>query len=158
MDERMMDMENYDPAMAKRVWQRVQGKTPQPCDGPSLQALMEDAWEDANVYRQLSRRHRGRIAALFGQLHRQTMEHLRLLKGICSLSDQCAPVFSPTPRRQETEAVLLRRCYGRALQRLNWYGANDADPRYGHILASLIRQTQQHTRLLLQLMSRPGVK
>lgn len=148
-------MENYDPALARRVWQRVQGEAPQPSGSPALQTLMENAWEDANVYRQLSRRHRGRNAALLGQLHRQTMEQLRLLKGICDLSEQCAPSYSTAPRRPEPEGVLLRRCYGRALQRLNWYSAHDSDPRFGHILASLIRQTQQHTRWLLQLMSRP---
>ena len=151
-------MENYDPAMARRVWQRVRGEEPPSTAGPSLQTLMEDAWEDAHRYRNLSRRHRGKIAALYAQLYRQTMEHLRLLKGICALSDQCNPVLSPIQPRQEPEGIVLRRCYGRALQRLSWYTANENDPRYGHILLPLIRQTQQHTRLLLQLMTRPGIK
>ena len=122
-------------------------------NSPSLQNLMEDAWEDGMVYRQLSRRHRGKRAALYAQLHRQTMEHLRILKGVCALTEQCDPVFSPAPPRREPEGVLLRRSYGRALQRLCWYSANENDPRYGHVLAPLIRQTQNHTRLLLQLMT-----
>ena len=151
-------MENYDPAMARRVWQRVRGEEPPSAGGPSLQTLMEEAWEDAQRYRQFSRRHRGKVAALYAQLHRQTMEHLRLLKGVCALSDQCNPVLTSIPPRQEPENIVLRRCYGRALQRLHWYTAKENDPRYGHILLPLIRQTQQHTRLLLQLMTRPGVK
>ncbi len=151
-------MEHYDPEMARRVWQRVQGNTPPVCDGPSLQSLMEDAWEDAKVYRLLSRRHRGRRAALFTQLHKQTVEQLRLLKGICALSNQCSPVLNNALVRQEPENILLRRCYGRALQRLSWYSAKEGDPQFGHTLPPLIRQTQQHTRWLLQLMTRPTGK
>lgn len=151
-------MENFDPAMARRVWQRVRGEASPPCNGPSLQVLMEEAWEDAHCYRHFSRRHRGKTSALYTQLHRQTMEHLRTLKGICALCDQCNPVFPPIQPRQEPEGILLRRCYGRAMQRLSWYAANENDPRYGQILPPLIRQTQHHTQLLLQLMTRPGIK
>jgi len=151
-------MENFDPAMARRVWQRVRGEAPQSCTGPSLQSLMEELWEDAHCYHHLSRRHRGKISALYAQLHRQTTEHLRMLKGICALSDQCNPVLPPVQPRKEPESIFLRRCHGRALQRLNWYAANENDPQYGHILPPLIRQTRHHTQLLLQLMTRPGVK
>lgn len=151
-------MENFDPAMAQRVWQRVRGEAPQPCNGPALQILMEEAWEDAHRYRYLSRRHRGKVSALYAQLHRQTMEHLRILKGICALSDQCNPVLTPIQPRQEPESIFLRRCHGRALQRLNWYAANENDPRYGHLLPPLIQQTRHHTQLLLRLLTRPGVK
>ena len=151
-------MENIDPAMARRVWQRVRGETAQPRSGPSLQILMEEVWEDAHSYRYLSRRHRGKTSALYAQLHRQTMEHLRILKGICALCDQCNPVLTPTQPRREPESIFLRRCHGRALQRLNWYAANENDPQYGHLLPPLIRQTNHHTQLLLQLMTRPGIK
>lgn len=151
-------MAQIDPEMARRVWQRVQGEAPGQSNTPSLQTLMEDAWEDAKVFRQLSRRHRGKRAALFLQLHRQILEHLRILKGICALTQRCDPVFPPAPPRQEQEGILLRRSYGRALQRLSWYSANEGDPRYGHLLAPLIHQTRNHTRLLLQMMTRPTEK
>lgn len=147
-------MAQIDPEMAQRVWQRVRGEPPLPSSGPSLQLLMEDAWEDAGMYRQLSRRHRGRRAALFGQLYRQTMEHLRILKGICALTDRCDPVLSPVQPRREPEGIFLRRSYSRAQQRLSWYSAHENNPDYGHILAPLIRQTQDHSRLLLQMMTR----
>ena len=153
-----MDMENIDPAMAQRVWQRVRGEAPPPCSGTALQTLMEEAWEDAHQYRYLSRRHRGKRSALYAQMYRQTMEHIRLLKGICALCDQCKPVLTPVQPRKEPESILLRRSYGRALQRLNWYTSNESDPRYGHLLPPIIRQTRQHTQQLLQLLSHPGVK
>ena len=146
-------MTHIDPAMAQRVWQRVRGEAPHSDPGTSLQILMEDMWEDAQTYRMLSRRYRGRRSMLFAQLHRQTMEHLRLLKGICALTRDCQPVFSPAKPRPESEDILLRRAYGRTQQRLHWYTAHESDPRYGHILPPLIRQTQDHSRLLLQLMT-----
>lgn len=151
-------METIDPAMAARVWQRVRGESSQPAVGPQLQSLMEDAWADAAAYRQLSHRHRGRRGALFLQLHRQTLQQLRLLKGICAVTDQCRPVLKPVSPPREQEGITLRRCYGHTLQRLNWYGTQESVPEYGQALAPLIRQTQQHTRLLLQLMSRPTPK
>lgn len=146
-------MEQIDPAMARRVWQRVRGDSPPAAAGASLQTLMEEAWEDAQLYRQLSRRHRGKRSALFLQLYRQTAEQLRLLKGICALTEQCDPVLKPVPGRREPEEIILRRSYGRALQRLRWYADHESDPRYGHVLTQLIRQTQNHTRLLLGLMT-----
>ena len=153
-----MDLETYDPAMAKRVWQRVHGDTQTSGDGTVLQTLIEEAWEDAHRYRDLSRRHRGRTAAVYVHLHRQTMEHLRLLKGICAVTDHCAAALSPVRPRTEPESIILRRCYGRALQRLNWYATKENDPQFGHILPPMIRQTRQHTQQLLQLMTRPGIK
>lgn len=151
-------METIDPAMAARVWQRVRGQDTAPSPGLQLQSLMEDAWEDAAVYRHLSRRHRGKNALLFSQLHRQTLEQLRLLRGICALMKQCNPVLKSVPPRREPEGITLRRCYGHTLQRLNWYAQQESTPEYGRALAQLIRQTQNHSQLLLQLMSRPSVK
>lgn len=151
-------METIDPAMAARVWQRVRGEGSKPSAGAQLQSLMEDAWSDAAAYRQLSRRHRGRRSALFLQLHRQTLQQLQLLKGICALTEQCRPVLKPVAIPREQEEITLRRCYGHTLQRLNWYGTQEGAPEYGPALAQLIRQTQHHTRLLLQLMSRPTPK
>ena len=151
-------MTQIDPAMEQRVWQRVRGEAPHSDQGTSLQIIMEDMWEDAQIYRMLSRRYRGKRAALFGQLHRQTMEHLRLLKGICTLTRDCQPVFPPAKPRTESEDILLRRAYGRAQQRLHWYTAHENHPQYGHILPPIIRQTQDHSRLLLRLMTRPKNK
>lgn len=146
-------MKQIDPAMARRVWQRVKGEAPAQM---MLQELMEGLWEDGNIYRQLARRHRGRRAARFALLHRQSMEQLRLLKGLCALKQQCDPVFSQISPRREPEQVLLQRCYGRTLQRLSWYAANDADPHSAQLLPALIRQTQQHSKWLLELMARPN--
>ena len=151
-------MDQYDAAKARRVWQRVQGQHTTTPGGPALQALMEEAWEDAKLFRELARRHKGQTAAQFQFLYRQTMEHLRILKGVCALTEQCAPVFSQKPVPRETMSLALRRSYNRALQRLSWYTAMEGDRNYGHILPPLIHQTRQHSRLLLQLMSRPGIK
>ena len=151
-------METIDPAMAARVWQRVRGQDAAPSPGLQLQSLMEDAWADAAAYRQLSRRSRGKNAFLFSQLHRQTLEQLRLLKGICALTKQCHPVLKPVSVPREPEGITLRRCYGHTLQRLNWYTQQESTPEYGRALAQSLRQTQHHSQLLLQLMSRPSAK
>lgn len=145
-----MNMTQIDPAMARRVWQRVKGEVE--CQS-ELQKLMEDLWEDGNIYRQLARKRKGKRGSQYGLLYRQSMEQLRLLKGICALIQKCDSVFSPVPQKKEPEGILLRRCYGRALQRLSWYAANEADPQFGRMLPTLIRQTQSNSRLLLEMMS-----
>ena len=151
-------MEQYDAAKARRVWQRVQTQEPPPPGSPALQTLMEEAWEDAKLFRDMARRHKGQTATQFQFLYRQTMAHLRILKGVCALTEQCDPVFSQKPVPRETMSLALRRSYNRALQRLSWYAAKENDPQFGHILPLLIRQTRQHTQMLLQLMAPPGRK
>ena len=146
-------MTQIDPAMAQRVWQRVRGEAAQFPQSTSLQILMEEAWEDAQIYRMLSRRYRGKRAEMFARLYSQIVEQLGLLKGICALTRDCQPVFSPIKRPLEAEEILLRRGYGRAQQRLYWYTAHESDPQYGHLLPPLMRRTQEHSRLLLQLLA-----
>jgi len=145
-------MENRERDQIARVWQRVQGGSGDGESGLELQYLMEALWEDARLYRQISRRRKGRKAAIAMQLHRQAAAHLKILKGVCALQDRCHPVFSTAAPGKEPEIVSLRRCYGHAAQRLGWYTTREQDPQCGHIFAQLAREEQASSRLLLQLM------
>ena len=151
-------MENYDKAKAARVWQRVQGAaTANPTQG--LPGMIAEEWGDASVYLALSKRVQGPSANILKKMSQDEQTHMACLKGIYTLQGQGRPdIPAPPPVDNAPVGLLLRRCYGRALQRLNWYAANENDPRYGHILPPLIQQTRHHTQLLLQLMTRPGIK
>ena len=71
-------MEQYDPAMAARVWQRVRGQQPVPLS-PDLSLLAAEERQNAVTLMRLSRQFKGKTAAVLREMAQQEEEHARSL-------------------------------------------------------------------------------
>ncbi len=145
-------MESYDPEVAAQVWQRV--RSPQPEAAESLLELITLEWTGAGVYLALSRRMEPQEAAVLRQLSQQSRAHAACLKGIYTLSAGSCPPLHPAPPERDTPDAALRKCYGREMRCLAAYEGRIADRAYGAVFSRLAAQTQEHCRLVLELIGR----
>jgi len=145
-------MEKYDPQLAERVWQRVQGTVPTGPDVRQLLMMITEEWADAATYLHLSRRLQGRHRDTLQRLFREEQAHTACLKGIYALVTGNQPVIRPPKPTQEPVSVTLRRCYGREMRALSQYEANAADPEYGQVFARLAAQEREHCKTVLELL------
>lgn len=145
-------METMDPAMAARVWQRVQG-TQQPREQGLLE-LISGELTNGSTYLQLSRQFQGKPAQRLRQLTEQTQDHAACLKGIYTLLAGNRPMAQAMPVPREKADMMLRRCYGRAMRCLAAYEARSTDPEYGPVFARLADREREHCRLLLELLGK----
>ena len=144
-------MDAYDPAMAARVWQRVQGNPPNQ-EALPLGSMILEALEDEATLLLLAQKFTGRPNALLTQLARQSRGHVACLKGIHRICTGSHGQFRAPAPQNAPAATLLQRCYGRSLQACAQYKAAEGHPDYGHVFARLARETQAAGRLLLQLL------
>ena len=150
-------MNAYDPEMAARVWQRVQGKVPAPDSVPAvqgLQMLIAEEWSDAAAYLNLSRRFQGRDSNLLRRLSEESQSQAACLRGIHTMAAGKSPVIHTPPPAQESAETLLRRCYSRELGRFHEYEARSNDSGFGPVFARLAAQTREHCARLLELLGR----
>lgn len=148
-------MTAYDPEMAARVWQRVQGT--ESTAGPATQglpALIAEEWNDAAAYLYLSRRFQGRDSALLRRLSQEEQSHAACLRGIHALITGARPVSRTAPPPREPPEAVLRRCYSREIRSLTEYEARAADPEYGPVFARLAAQEREHCQSVLELLGR----
>ena len=149
-------MENIDPAMAQRVWQRVTSAAPSEVApaSPDLQALIEAELEDAAAYLHLSRFFSDPYSRILRQMHQQEQSHAACLKGIYRMSTgrRCNPRL-PRPLR-EKPSVTLRRCCQRELDCATQYEARSKDPVSGETFSRLAQQEREHSRFLLELLGK----
>jgi len=146
-------VEKYDPEMAKRVWQRVQGEAaPVTAAAPSVQALAAAELEQAGIFLQLSQQLQGREKALLRRLYEEDKSHGAMLQGIQLLTAGKCPPIRTTPARQTSPEVALRKCYGAALRAMKEYENRMADPEYGAAFAELARQERVHCGLILEVL------
>lgn len=147
-------MKTYDPQQAARVWQRVQGQTPQPEHRPEreLPGLIMEEWISATTYLQLARRMPSREASVLQRLYREEQTHVACLKGIYTLITGEKPVVHTPPTPQEPPELTLRKCYGREMRTLKEYEARAADSEYGPVFSRLAEQEREHCRALLELI------
>ena len=149
-------MENFDPAKATRVWQRVQGVQSPQQDTNGLPALISEELEDAATYIQLARRLGGKDGQTLRQLAAAEQSHAACLKGIYTLvtGEPINPKIPPL--RQEPADRTLRRCYGREMRCLAQYEARSADPEYGPVFVHLAAQEREHCMAVLELIGKLG--
>ena len=149
-------METIDPAMAQRVWQRVNATTPQEVApaSPDLQALIEAELEDAAAYLHLSRFFNPHYSRILRQMHQQEQSHAACLKGVYRMSTgkRCTPRL-PRPLR-ERPALTLQRCCQRELDSAAQYEARVKDPVCGETFARLAQEEREHSRFLLELLGK----
>lgn len=146
-------MNNYDKAMADRVWKRVQGtKAEEPERDLNLKGLIQNEWMAASAYLQLSRQMPQKDAAVLQRLFREEQTHAACLKGMHILITGEKPVVRTPPARKEPVDAALRKCYAGELRSITDYEARSDHPEYGHIFADLARQEREHSRAVLELI------
>lgn len=150
-------METIDPNQAARVWSRVRGET-RDDETLTLEQLLKHQWEDAALYLQLAHRSTGREAAQFQRLHQQKQAHCACLKGIYRLLTGDVPRLQKLPPSREPLETTLRRCYQRELESLCAFQQRSQDPTYGHVYTRMAQQTQEHCRIILELIGSMGGK
>lgn len=143
-------METIDPIQAQRVWQRVRGENRTPEE--DLARLIEQEWEDAAIYLQLSRRCTGRESTALYQLFRQERNHCACLKGIYTMLTGNKPKLKPVRPTAEPLGESLKKCYARELRSLTAYEERAKDPSYGHVFSHMRDQEQEHCRVILTLL------
>ena len=145
-------MEHYDPQKAARVWQRVQAEQPVVTPVSELQEMIEEEWQDAATYLQLSRKFQGSIRDTLQKMFREEQTHAACLKGIYTLTTGGHATVRSKPPLVESAQTILRRCYGREMRALARYEAKSKDPQYGQVFSRLAAQEKEHCRLILQLL------
>lgn len=142
-------MESVDPQKANRVWQRVQGGF----NAEDLIPLAAMEAGDAVVLNQLSQRFSGKDAVLLRQLSAQANSCSACLRGMYQLrTDHYLPQTSAADPAGENTQAVLRRCYGKALQRIASYEAQTGEPQFGFVFAQLAQQKKEVCQALLTLL------
>ena len=145
-------MEHYDPEVAARVWQRVQGKGPQNQDLESLPAMIAGEWWDAATYLRLSRQFGGKEGAVLRKMFEEEQSHAACLKGIYTLLTGDRLVTQTPAPGQEPLSATLRRCYGREMQSLAQYEKWSDHREYGPVFTRLAQQERAHCAALLEIL------
>ena len=150
-------MDTIDMQKVSAVWHRVQGgsmSSPPPAvpDTHVLSALLTEEWQDAAIYRALSRYFRGKDSALLRRMAEQERAHAACLAGIYKRITGTRPRFRIPPVPRESAELLLRGCYDRELRCLAQYRQRSTDPEYGHVFLRLTQQEQEHCRQILELL------
>ena len=141
-------MEQYDPALARRVWERVQQRQEETGPSPALAPLHMEAAADAAVCRQMAAVS-GRKAGLLRRAAENLRETSECLRGILRLQGESAAAASG--QRSHGEAALRRclgHCLGRAAALTQWAGHRE----YGAVFAALAETEAETARLLLRVL------
>lgn len=146
-------METIDPNQAARVWQRVRGN---PAEDKSLERLILQTWEDANVYLQLSRRTTGRTGTVLRELHRRKQAQCACLRGIHRMLTGQALGLPRGKSVTEPLEAALRGCYAREMRSLRLWGDRISDPDYGPVFQRMTEEERESCRMLLELIGSPG--
>mgnify|MGYP003300556808 CR=1 FL=1 len=149
-------MEHYDPQMAKRVWQRVQGTGAAP--GAELARMLTTQQELLSIYKQLAKALPDK-ATLFRELWEQTHRQWLCLSGVRLLILGGRPAQTPLNASANTPEALLRKAWAKAWQAIQLYAAAAATGgEYNFIYALLQEQPQAPARTILELLGTPPKK
>jgi len=144
-------MEQVDPKLAQRVWQRVQGGSGDVTQ--ELLSLAALAQSQGMAYMQLSRRFVGKTAALLAQLGQRKRSAVACLRGICRMLTGQAPVLpAMRPGVSEHTPAALCRCCTRERELFDRLSAHRSHPEYGQILGLLADQTLADHQNALNLL------
>lgn len=143
-------MSNYDPQLAQRVWQRVQGGRQTIDPQPPLFPLLRATLADSVLCTQLAGQHKGPPADLLRQIAREKQSHADCLKGILRLTGEMSGPISPTPPAGKTPQAALRHCLGSTLRCAQQYRAWETHPEYGCVFGLLAHQEVTLAQKLLQ--------
>lgn len=149
-------MEHIDPALAQRVWQRVQAPhvpNASTLSSPALSALAAGESADAAACLKLSRELGGQGGTLV-KMAREDQSHAGCLRGICAMVSGKPTQIPDLPLEPGTSAAVLRRCYANHLARIRQYRRLAEDPDFGPVFEKLSAEEQGHCKQLLELLGR----
>jgi hypothetical protein len=141
-------MDNYDPAMAGRVWERVRHRQEDDLS-PTLMKLFAEAAADAALCGRLAAVFSGGKAAVLRRVAEKTRGNADTMGGILRLWGTSA---APSPGRPMPVEAALRQCVGHALERAATLALWQGHGEYGSVLAALGETETENARLLLQVL------
>lgn len=148
-------MEQIDHIQAARVWQRVRGQTAED-EAQALAALIQQEWQNACTYLQLSRRFHGQDTAILHRLFEQEQAHCACLKGIYNIVTGKKASTRPVPPISGRPGEILRGCYARQMRNLSAYEVRARESEYAHVFSRLREQEMDHCRMVLQVIGNLG--
>lgn len=144
-------MEQYDPALAQRVWQRVQGETEPKAQ--SLRALVHASREREECYRRLSQRFGGRDGELLARMYRQEQDTGACLRGMERLRGQPGKASTAVAEKAEPRRM-LERCYHQSQRAMAEYRARTAEAEFGAVFELLAQREMAHCAGILEVLGR----
>ena len=159
-----MLMENFDPAVAARVWQRVTKPAEDfpmpplppaysPPKGPDLGMFLARITWLESTYRRLASGSTSESRALLQKLAATKQQQKTYFKGLCALSGGCATTQQP-PMDKTAPRLLLEQCYNWETQLLEFCEDRTQDRRLGHVYSHLAQQQRGSCLQLLILLGR----
>lgn len=146
-------MEEFDAGMARRVWQRVQGNTPDPLPEKAPNGeLIFQSHGLAGLYWGLQRRLNGQAAARAKDLHRQHKELMSCLKGIALASGETVPGLPPINTGSGTIQSILLGCFHRERRLGEAFGSQSGDPAFAPVWQFLAGQALKRSVSVLELL------
>ena len=149
-------MENVDKAMESRVWQRVQSRQepgPEPVRRDMLKPWILAAQENTAAYRSLSLQLIGKQWEGLRRMETESSRMTQSLRGICALRGESVKL-TPLPSPREAPRRCLEKCLRRTLRMYQELEARCADPEYGPVFRSLLRQIEDHCTGLVEMLGR----
>ena len=145
-------MENFDPEMAARVWQRVQNREPLALGREAPDEPARLTQELTALYQALARSLPGRDGERVRQLLREVQGSAACLRGLCALSGLGGkgsgnPKAAKAPPRQ-----LLEKCYRRERELLAAFTRRISDPEWGEVYSVLARGAAHRCVAALELL------
>ena len=144
-------MQNYDPKVAARVWERVQQPAPAAEEAATLLVLITETLQDAVLYQRLARKLPSHARAL-GQMAAQLQKSADCLKGIYLLRTGGRAKVSPALPKDLPLSPMLQKCYAQGMGRIAQYESRQADPQHGPIYRRLAEVSRNHCQKLLEIL------
>ena len=144
-------MQNYDPKVAARVWERVQQPAPAAEDAATLLMLITETLQDVALYQRLARKLPSHAQAL-RQMAMQLQKNADCLKGIYQLRTGDRAKVSPAPPKDRPVSPMLQKCYAQGMGRIARYESRIADPQHGPIYRQLAEEEQSRCQRLLEIL------
>lgn len=147
-------MEKLDQDLQRRVWQRVQSKTPPEVVPPArenIKAWLLLARENGIAYKQLARQMGSARSEQLHKLEQQSRRWAACARGICQMKGETVKFPSLQPPK-EAPGKLLEKCYQR--ERRLWEEAERCagDAGFGPVYRELAAQALGRCIILLELM------
>ena len=143
-------MDNFDPAMEQRVWQRIRGE--QQPQSISVEGLAAAAQDEAAVYLMLSRQMQGPEKNMLRRLFSEEQTHGVILRGIHTTMTGQRLTLRTIPPKPETPDIALKKCYARTLKAMAEYESRANDKEFGAVFAQLLQQERAHCAIIMQLL------
>lgn len=143
-------MNKIDPAVAKRVWQRVQGEDTAE-KVPQIQTLIYRELALASACRRLAAA-RPEAGLRLKQVAKAAQNRAVCLRGMGYLESGSRPQSAPEKKKTEPVDRVLRFCCQKCMQAVRDYERQKDHSEYGCIYEQMAQEHRGHYRLFLELL------